>query len=320
MNRSRSIFLSTLFLAAATMLAPANANAQIRLPRPSPKASIAQAVGVTDVTITYSRPAVKGRTIWGDAPADAYAKGEATLDDSYKRPKGMPIVPYGHIWRAGANEATQFTVTDDVLINGQKLVAGSYSLHAIPAKDEWTIVFNGNANQWGSFFYDPKKDTLRVKTKALPTSDNQEWLSYSIEPATENSAVVHLRWEKVRVPFTIEIPDLPALTYAKAKQSVEAAKADDFRTPYSAALLAKERKITADSTAWFERSLRSVDTALAAKETFPALAARANILRELGRTDELIAALEKAIASGKAEKADTSALEKRLADLKDAKK
>jgi hypothetical protein len=104
-----------------------------------------QRIGVTDVTITYSRPGVKGRTIWGDPLPEQKAQGEATLDNQNERPKGAPIVPWGHVWRVGANEATQFVVTDDVLINGQKLPAGSYSLHALPTKDEWTIVFNGTA-------------------------------------------------------------------------------------------------------------------------------------------------------------------------------
>ena len=127
--------------------------AQVVLPRPSQKASVMQRIGVTDVTITYSRPGVKGRKIWGDPLPEqtSTVKGEATLDNQNERPKNAVIVPYGHVWRAGANEATTFDVTDDVLINGQKLAAGSYSLHTIPGKDEWTIVFNGTANQWGSF-------------------------------------------------------------------------------------------------------------------------------------------------------------------------
>src|SRR5687768_918749 len=116
----------------------ADAAAQLRLPRPSPKASVTQTVGVTDVTITYSRPGVKGRAIWGDPPAGA-PEGTATLDDARARAAGAVIVPYGRVWRTGANEATTFTVTDDVLVNGQPLKAGTYSLHTIPGRDEWTI-------------------------------------------------------------------------------------------------------------------------------------------------------------------------------------
>src|SRR6185369_14619278 len=132
------------------------ASGQVRTPRPSPKASVMETIGVTDVTITYSRPAVKARKIWGDPlPGQAESvKGEATLDNQNVRPKDAYIVPYGHVWRTGADDATTITFSDDVLINGQKLAAGTYSLHTIPTKDEWTIVFNGTANQWGSFDYD----------------------------------------------------------------------------------------------------------------------------------------------------------------------
>ena len=162
-----------------------DATAQVRVPvpRPSQKAIASQTIGVTDVTITYSRPGVKGRKIWGDpTPAQAAAKGEATLDNQNERPKDAAIVPWGHVWRTGANEATIFTVTDDVLINGQKLAAGTYSLHTIPNKEEWTIVFNGTANQWGSFGYDAAKDTLRVKAKPQWVSENQEWLAFTFDP------------------------------------------------------------------------------------------------------------------------------------------
>src|SRR5262249_53485603 len=138
-----SLKRSCSFLAALCVLCfVAAASAQIQTPRPSQKASVMQRIGVTDVTITYSRPPVKGRKIWGDPlPEQAKVKGEATLDNQNERPKDAVIVPWGHVWRAGANEATQFVVTDDVLINGQKLPAGKYSLHTIPNKDEWTIIF-----------------------------------------------------------------------------------------------------------------------------------------------------------------------------------
>src|SRR6266487_825578 len=198
----RKYFYASIFALLTVLGVPQLTSSQsppIRLPRPSQKASVMQTIGVTDLTITYSRPAVKGRKIWGDAPAEV-AGGTATLDDANKRLKDAPIVPYGHVWRTGANEATSFVVTDDVLINGQKLPAGSYSLHTIPTKNEWTIIFNSVANQWGSFDYDPAKDTLRVKAKPEWVSQNKEWLEYWIDPINDNSAEVNIRWEKVRVP------------------------------------------------------------------------------------------------------------------------
>src|ERR1041384_8772029 len=232
LKRSSVSFFAVLFV----LCAGTSVLAQVETPRPSQKASVMQRVGVTDITITYSRPGVKGRKIWGDPlPEQAKVTGEATLDDQNERPKDAVIVPYGHVWRTGANEATQFVVTDDVLINGQKLAAGTYSLHTIPTKDEWTIVFNGTANQWGSFSYDPAKDTLRVKAKPQWVNENQEWLAFNIEPVGEDSAQVNIRWEKISVPFTVKVPDVAATTMAKLKSTVGNAKPDDWRTRLQAA-------------------------------------------------------------------------------------
>src|SRR2546426_7751887 len=235
---------------------------QIKPLRPSQKASVMQTVGVTDITITYSRPAVKGRPIFADAPATmaARAKGEATLDNQNERVKGEPIIPYGHVWRAGANEATTFVVTDDVTINGQKLPAGSYSLHTIPNKDEWTIVFNGTANQWGSFNYDPAKDTLRVKVKPQWANDNQEWLEYSFPAVTPNSAQVLIRWEKVAVPFTVEVPNVEALWRAK----VDAAIAAD---PSNEVIPLQVANAYAGDDKW-DQALKWIDQSIKVKPTF----------------------------------------------------
>src|SRR5687767_13004731 len=104
----------------------ATAFAQVRTPRPSPKASVMQNVGLTEITIQYSRPGVKGRAIWGS------------------------LVPYDKVWRTGANEATTIEFSEDVAINGQKLKKGLYSLHTIPNPNEWTVIFNSVAEQWGS--------------------------------------------------------------------------------------------------------------------------------------------------------------------------
>jgi hypothetical protein len=292
------------------------ASAQVVFPRPSQKASVMQRIGVTDVTITYSRPGVKGRRIWGDAlPSQASVKGEATLDDQNARPKDAAIVPWGHAWRTGANEATQFVVTDDVLINGQKLPAGSYSLHTIPTKDEWTIIFNGEANQWGSFDYNPAKDTLRVKVKPEWGEHSKEWLEFWIDPINDNSAEVNIRWEKVRVPFTVEVKDVKALTLQKVRAAVAAAKPDDWRTPLQAAnyvLLNTDKMDPAEAMGWLEQSIK-------AKETFGNMYTKARALASQGKTQEAIAAGERAMVLGKEAKANTADLEKRLAEWKGKK-
>lgn len=310
LKRSHTSFFA---LVALVLFAAPIASAQIRTPRPSQKASVMQTIGVTDITITYSRPGVKGRAIWGDPlPEQASVKGEATLDDQNVRPKGAPIVPWGHAWRAGANEATQFVVTDDVLINGQKLPAGSYSLHTIPTKNEFTIIFNSVANQWGSFSYDPAKDSLRVKVKPEWSEHNKEWLEYWIDPVNDNSAQVNLRWEKVRVPFTVEVKDVKALTLAKVRAAVAEAKPDDWRTPLQAAqyVLLTENKIDdAEAVGWLEKSLKT-------KETYNNLGAKARVLALQGKTQEAIATGERALVMGKEAKANTADLERRLAEWK----
>jgi hypothetical protein len=294
-----------------------SAFAQVVTPRPSQAASVMQRIGVTDVTITYSRPGVKNRKIWGDPlpGQEASAKGEATLDNQNERPKDAVIVPWGHIWRTGANEATMFVVSDDVLINGQKLAAGSYSLHTIPNKEEWTIVFNGTANQWGSFNYDPAKDTLRVKAKPQWLNESAEWLTYSFDPVGDDSAQVNIRWEKINVPFTIKVPDVAASTLARMKTTVATAKADDWLTPMQAGNYLLNNKDTADDALGMEWLDRSIKT----KETFRNLVSKANALYKLGKKEEAFAVGEQAIQRGKTDKVDTTAFEKRLADMKAGK-
>lgn len=294
----------------------AAAAAQLRLPEVSPKASEMVRIGVTDVTVTYNRPAIKGRKVWGDAPADA-GNANKTLDGAAS--SGGALVTYDHVWRTGANDATNFTVTDDVLINGQPLPAGSYSLHTIPGKAEWTIVFNSVANQWGSFSYDATKDALRVKSKPVASIESQEWMAIDLSPATANTATATISWEKVRVPFTVEVKDVAATTIARAKSAVASAKADDWSTALRAANYAKQNKADKDATAWYEHALKANDEAIKTKSNFQTLSGRANILLALGRRDEAIATAEKAIEAGKAEKANTANFEKRFADVKAGK-
>jgi Protein of unknown function (DUF2911) len=311
LKRSSVSIIATVFV----LFFAASTFAQVSTPRPSQKASVMQTLGVTDVTITYSRPGVKGRQIWGDPLPGQEAKGEATLDNQNTRPKGAPIVPFGHMWRTGANEATMFVVTDDVLINDQRLPAGSYSLHTIPKKDEWTIVFNGTANQWGSFNYDPAKDTLRVKAKPQTVAENQEYLAFTIDPLGEDIARVNIRWEKISVPFTVKVPDVNASTFSKLKTAVGSAKPDDWRTPMQAGNWLMNNTIPEDDAqgmAWLDQSIK-------VKETFQNLASKTNALYKIGKKEEAFALGEAAIQRGKADKVDTSGFEKRLADMKAGK-
>ncbi len=313
LKRSSISFFAVLFVLCLAV----SASAQVVIPRPSQKASVMQRIGATDVTITYSRPGVKGRKIWGDPLPEqtASVKGEATLDNQNTRPKGAVIVPYGHMWRTGADDATMFVISDEVLINGQKLAAGSYSLHTIPGKDEWTIIFNGTANQWGSLNYDPAKDTLRVKAKPTWVNENQEWLAFTFDPVGEDSAQVNIRWEKISVPFTVKVPDVAAATLARLKTTVSSAKADDWRTPMQAGNYLINNPNPADDAqgmAWLDQSIK-------VKETFQNLSAKANALYKAGKKEEAFAIGDQAVQRGKADKVDTTTFEKRLADMKAGK-
>ena len=150
--------------------------------RISPKAAVEQTVGFTLVRIEYSRPGVKGRKIWGG------------------------LVPYDVVWRAGANEATKFTFATDVKINGKKLKAGSYSFFTIPTAKNWTLIFNKVADQWGAFEYNDVEDALRIEV--TPEKDDnfwEEWLAYTFTRTSDNTAVIRLEWEKLKVPFTVEV-------------------------------------------------------------------------------------------------------------------
>lgn len=310
-----SLFASTIVFAltCAGLVAAQQPQVQIKPIRPSQKASVMQTIGVTDITITYSRPAVKGRTIFADAPPsmEERAKGEATLDNQNERKPGEPIVPYNHVWRAGANEATLFQVTDDVLVNGQPLKAGSYSLQAIPGKDDWTIVFNNDPGQWGAFTYDAKKDALRVKAKPQTVNESQEWLEYTFDPVTSNSVQVNLRWEKVSVPFTVEVKDVKALWRAKADALIAS-------NPTNELLPLQVANAYAGDKNWDE-ALKFVDQSIKVKETFRNLSAKTNVLWAAGRKDEALSVANAAIAKGKADKVDTAAFEKRVADMKAGK-
>ena len=149
--------------------------------RPSPNASVTQTIGTTIVTITYGRPGVKGRQVFGG------------------------LEQYGAVWRTGANEATVFSVTSDVTINGEALPAGVYGLFSIPGETEWTIIFNKQPNQWGAYDYDQSQDALRV-TATPEEAAAMEWFAFYFGELTNTSAQAYLHWDTVRVPFTIATP------------------------------------------------------------------------------------------------------------------
>ncbi len=163
------------------------------LPSQSQRASVSQTVGLSQISITYDRPGVNGRKIWGG------------------------LVPYDTVWRAGANVNTVVSFTSPVTIGGKELAAGHYGLHMIPAAKEWTVILSREANAWGSFSYDSSEDALRFS--ATPAAgDFHERLAYTLDDPTENSVVATLRWEKLSVPFTIEVNTKAVVTDSLREQ------------------------------------------------------------------------------------------------------
>jgi hypothetical protein len=180
-------------LAAVSPMSPAQ-SLVLDLPLPSQRAEVTQRLGITDITINYHRPLAGDRKIWGD------------------------VVPYGKVWRAGANENSTITFSDPVMIEGKPLDKGTYGLHMIPNADEWTIIFSKISTAWGSFSYDQSEDALRVNVSPRP-SEMHNALTYDFDQLQPNSAVVELEWEKVAVPFKVSV-DVDTVTQASLKKQL----------------------------------------------------------------------------------------------------
>lgn len=157
-----------------------SAQQNLTLPDASQHAVVMQQVGMSEIKIDYHRPGVKERKVWS------------------------ALVPYNQIWRAGANENTTISFSKDVIIESKKVPAGTYGLHMIPTEGDWTIILNKDYRAWGSFFYKEENDLMRFKVKPQ-SADFQEWLVYTFDEVTPNSVTASLRWEKLKVPFKIEI-------------------------------------------------------------------------------------------------------------------
>src|SRR5690242_19740554 len=178
----RFFVLAAVLVAAliATVPYAAAQSALLDLPRASQHAIVMQRIGITDITINYHRPLAKGRKVFGGLEA------------------------YGKVWRAGANENTIIEFTDPVTIEGKPLAKGTYGLHMIPGESDWTVIFSKNSSSWGSFTYDQAEDALRVSVKSHP-DEAHEALTYDFDDPKENSVTVAMRWDKVAVPFKVEV-------------------------------------------------------------------------------------------------------------------
>lgn len=288
--------------------------AQLMLPRDSQRAEFTQTIGDTKVSVVYHRPNIKGRTVWGEPVKEIDTN--KTLDGSTMTDKTAPLVAYGNVWRTGANENTTFEVTNDVKINGQTLPAGKYGLHTIPGENEWTIIFSKVNNAWGSFSYDASKDQLRVTAKPQ-TAEFEETMSLGLENIKPTTADFVIHWEKIRVPFTIDVGDVTGRTLNEIRNQAANLKSDDFRTPIVGAGWVFDSKLTNN----YNEAIGWVDKSLAIRQTYAGLNLKAQLLAATGKKSEAIATAEKAIEIGKAATppANTAGLEKMLADWKAGK-
>ncbi len=248
---------------AVTLLVARSADAQIKPYRLSPNASVSQTVGLTDIVVTYSRPGVKGREIWGK------------------------LLPYDKVWRAGANDATNITFSDDVTIAGKPVKAGSYSFFVTPHQGDWTVILNSE-KQWGAFRYDSTKDILKYQVKP-ETAPLEERLSYSFTDLTPTSVKLVLRWEKVSIAVPIEIA-----TDANLMRAVKTAVASTWQEYRDHALFCL------DSKSNWDKGMESVEKSIGINENANNLRVKAELLAQAGKSKEAIEVGTKAITVGKA--------------------
>jgi tetratricopeptide (TPR) repeat protein len=273
----RNVYKSMFGLVAGLGLLAGNAAAQFKngsqateltLPELSQHGIIIQTIGLSTITIDYHRPLAGGREIPGKT------------------------VPYGKVWRAGANENTTIHFSDDATVEGKALPAGTYGLHMIPDKEQWTIIFSKNATSWGSFSYDEKEDALRVIVK--PRADESfETLTYTFDDVKPDSAEATLRWEKVAVPFRVSL-DVKAITLKSIKNQLRSIGGFTWAGYDEAA------NWCLDNNYNLEEALTWEDTSIQNEDRFENWETKSRILAAMGKQDEsakaLATAMEKASA------------------------
>lgn len=237
---------STILGLGAALLVAATAHAQqLELPRPSPNAHVTQTVGVTDITVDYSSPAVHGRKIWGG------------------------LVPYNEVWRAGANAATKITFSKDVVVGDKPVPAGSYAFFVIPTPTRWTLILNKDANQFGAFTYKKEADFLRVEVKPQP-SPMRERLAYLFSNFTDTTAQLDLEWEKIRVSLPIKLH-----TDEQVAESIKHFEHSSWSPWVQAARYEMDKK-------HYPEAMNLVDTSLKLKETWLNTFVKAQLLAAKG--------------------------------------
>jgi hypothetical protein len=268
-------FLFTISLGLAFCIGSAQAQfkngsqaTELNLPRISQRGVTTQTIGISTITIDYSRPLAGSREVWGKT------------------------VPYGKVWRSGANENTTIAFSDDVMIEGKPLAAGTYGLHMIPDKDQWTIILSKNSTSWGSFSYDEKEDALRVTVK--PTADqNFDTLTYTFDDVKPDSALATMRWEKVAVPFRVSV-DVKAVTLKSIRNQLRSVGGFTWAGYDEAA------NWCLDNNYNLEEALKWEDTSIQNEDRFENLETKSRILDAMGKKDEAAKTLSAAFAKANA--------------------
>src|SRR6266404_5856509 len=224
----------------------------LNLPDVSQAAELKQQIALTDITIKYHRPLMNGRKIWGG------------------------LVPYGKVWRAGANENTTIDFSDAGSVEGKPLAKGTYVLHMIPNPDSWTIIFSKTNTGWGSYSYDQKEDALRVDVKPRPLAENKEALEFDFEDLKPTSTAVTMKWEKLGVPFTVSVNDADQ-TLQNIRAQLKGRGQFTWQALDGAAQFCLTKKINLDEAlTWADASIQN-------EERFDNLSTKADILKALNR-------------------------------------
>ena len=268
MKNAFLILILGLFISSSNLYAQ-----NITLPQSSKKASVSEQIGLTTVTINYSRPGVNGREnkIWG------------------------ALVPYNNgnpnPWRAGANENTTISFTHDVKIEGKDLPKGTYGLHVIPSPTQWTFIFSANSTSWGSYSYKQEEDALRVTVPAV-TGDFVERLRYQFLDATDNAVKVELAWERKRAAFKVDI-DVPEIVMANIRNELRSLPGFTWEGWNTAANYAlQNNRNLEEALTWANRSISG---GFGAQPTFENYSTKAKILTALNRPMEARAAMDNAL-------------------------
>ena len=261
MNKFRFLILPCILLLATLCSAQST---QLDLPRQSQKATVMQRIGITDITIVYHRPLVDGRKIWGG------------------------LVPYGEVWRAGANENTIITFPNDVTIEGKPLAAGSYGLHMIPNQNEFTVIFSKMHTAWGSFSYKEDEDALRVTVKSQ-TADMHNALTYDFDQLKPDSAVVVMSWDKVAVPFNVSV-DVPKVVEASLHNQMRGLTQYTWDGWDDAATYLVDNKVDLDEALKYE------DNSIQNEDRYENEMTKSRILAAMGKSTEAQQAKDKALS------------------------